>query len=292
MRPRTIEEMRRSLNGFATEAGVQRGLDLKPRKTDVFISPFAKCGTTWMQQIVHGLRSGGSMEFDEITEAVPWLELAHDMGVDPDAPQAAEPRAFKSHLSWDAIPKGGRYIVVYRDPIDAMVSFYRFFDGWFFEAGSISLPVFAEYYLGREDGQNYWDHARSWWRQRDRADVLSFCYEDMRRDLAGVVDRVADFIDPGIDRATREIATAQASFAFMKQHDTKFDDHLIRRTRDAACGLPPGGESSKVSQGEAGQGALLVTPEIREAFAARWTETMTAEFGLASYDDLRRALST
>jgi len=231
------------------------------------------------------------MDFDEITEAVPWLELAHDMGVDPDAPQSAHPRAFKSHLSWDRIHKGGRYIVVYRDPIDAMVSLYRFFDGWFFETGSIALPAFAAYYLGRAEGHNYWDHTRSWWRQRDRSDVLMFCFEHMKRDLAAVVDRVADFIDPDIDRPTREIATAQASFDFMKRHGAQFDDHLIRRTRDAACGLPPGGDSSKVRQGEAGQGALLVAPEIREAFAARWNRTMAAEFGFSSYDDLMRVLT-
>ncbi len=291
MRPRTIPEMRRSLSGFATEAGVRLGLGYRPAGTDVFISPFAKCGTTWMQQIVHGLRSRGSMEFGEITEVVPWLELAHDMGMRADADQVAHPRAFKSHLCWEEIPKGGRYIVVFRDPVDAMVSLYRFFDGWFFEAGSVPLADFAAYYLAREGTASYWGHARSWWRQRDRSDVLLFSYEHMKADLAGVVDRVAGFMDGTYDRETREIARAQAEFGFMKRHGAKFDDHLVRRSRDAACGLPEGGESSKVSRGEAGLGAPLVSPEIRAAFAARWTGTMAEEFGLASYADLVRALA-
>jgi len=34
-----------------------------------------KCGTTWMQQIVHGLRTRGSMDFNEITRVVPFLYL-------------------------------------------------------------------------------------------------------------------------------------------------------------------------------------------------------------------------
>jgi hypothetical protein len=33
----------------------------RPRPSDVIISPFAKCGTTWLQQIVHSLRTGGDM---------------------------------------------------------------------------------------------------------------------------------------------------------------------------------------------------------------------------------------
>jgi hypothetical protein len=292
MRPTTIDEMRRGLQGFATDDGVRRGLSYMPAATDIFISPYAKCGTTWMQQIVHGLRSGGSMEFDEITEVVPWLELAHDMGMDVDAPQVAHPRAFKSHLSWDLIPKGGRYIVVFRDPVDAMISLYRFFDGWHFEAGAIPISDFAEYYLRRDDDQNYWGHARSWWRQRQRSDVLLFSFEQMKRDPAGVIDQVADFLDGPVDRETRDLATTQASFEFMKRHGDQFDDHLVRQTRDAACGLPPGGVASKVDHGEIGRGAPLVTPAIREKFAAKWRETMTADFDLASYSDLARELST
>src|SRR3954451_2025448 len=83
----------------------QYGVSYQAQPTDLFISPFAKCGTTWLQQIVHGLRTGGAMDFSEITEVVPWLEMAFDLGLDLDAPQPA-PRAFKSHLTWDDIPKG------------------------------------------------------------------------------------------------------------------------------------------------------------------------------------------
>jgi hypothetical protein len=278
------------LQRFATPEGGGRGLAYKPGPTEIFIAPYAKCGTTWMQQIVHGLRTGGSMDFREITEVIPFLEIAHDMGVNVAAPQVAAPRAIKCHLSWDDVPKGGRYIVVFRDPVDAMVSMYRFFDGWFFESGSISLPQFAEFYLGRDPRSNYWGHAASWWRQRGRDDVLAFAFEEMKRDLPGVVDRVADFMGGAIPPQTRAIASAQAGFDFMKRHERQFDDHLVRETRDAACGLPPGGTSSKVNQGEAGGGVAVVTQDIRDRFAERWRQTMAAEFGLDSYPDLVRAL--
>lgn len=278
--------MRRNLALLASPAGMRRALAFRPDPSDIFISPYAKCGTTWMQQIVHGLRSGGAMDFDEISQVVPWLELAHDMGIDPEAPQVASPRAFKSHLSWHDIPKGARYIVVFREPVAAMLSLYRFFEGWQFEPGSICREAFATYYLAR-DRHDYWTHAASWWGQRENAAVLLLSYEGMRRDLPGTVARVADFI--GIsDPHARAVALAQAELTFMKRHERQFDDHLLREARDAACGLPPGGRASKVSEGS--HLSTEVDPAVHARFAQRWHKEMGARFGLADYAAMELAL--
>jgi len=283
-RATTLDEMKAISARFATDTGWARGLAYRPDPTDVFISPYAKCGTTWVQQIVHGLRSGGDMSFNEITAAVPWIEMAHDMGIDIPGDQP-RPRAFKSHLSWHDIPKGGRYIVVMRDPLDAMRSLYRFFEGWYFEPGSIPFDTFAEYYLDRDTSDDYWTHAMSWWDVRNRDEVLILAYERMRGDLAGTVTRVARFI--GVtDPAAITIATRQATFDFMKAHQRQFDDHLIRESRDAACGLPPDGKASKVHTGTVSGEAHLLSEAMRGRFAARWKATMGARFGLRDYTAL------
>ncbi len=288
-RPTSIAGMKQRMQAFGTDEGHARGLAYRPHPTDIFISPYAKCGTTWMQQIVHGLRTGGDMDFGEITEVVPWIELAHDLALDIHAPQKARPHAFKSHLAWDEIPKGGRYIVVMRDPVDAFLSYYRFLEGWHFEPGSISLEAFVDYALDGSDGCTYWEHAQSWWGQRRNPDVLLLAYEDMKADLPDIVQRVADFIG-GYPPERVALATRQAGFDFMKAHAHQFDDNYLRRILDPLCGLPPDGQSTKVSTGLAGQGRAVLSPVIRARLDDAWALTLGKAFGLADYAALRREL--
>ena len=124
-----------------------------------------------------------------------------DLGIDPDAPQAAEPRAFKSHLSWHDVPKGGRYISMVRDPGDVLVSMYHFHEGWRFEAGDHhpgeTTPGTSSW---RRSGiRGYWKHVASWWPQRGREDVLMLSFEAALADVPGTVRRIARFIGCPLD---------------------------------------------------------------------------------------------
>src|SRR5947208_9968598 len=118
-RATTLAELQAKMDRLVSEAGFAAGLGFVARPSDVIIAPFAKCGTTWLQQMVHSLRTGGDLDFDDVSRVVPWIETAQDLGLDLAAEQRGEPRAFKSHLAWDLVPKGARYIVAVRDPRDA-----------------------------------------------------------------------------------------------------------------------------------------------------------------------------
>lgn len=273
---------------FFTEEGYANGLAFLPRPSDVLIATYPKCGTTWMQQILHGLKTRGDMSFDEITLAVPWLEAAADMNIDPQSEQAGEPRCYKTHLSWSQIPKGGRYIHIARNPRDALVSAYHFLAGWFFEAGAIDLDTYThESFLDGRRGEDYWSFLMSWWERRDNPDVLFLFFEDMKQDLAGSIDQVARFIDCPLDDELRELVLRQSSHAFMKAHEHQFDDHPLRQLRDAACGLPPDGASTKVNKGAIGAGTSALSATAIAALDARWQQTIGAETGLQSYCELR-----
>lgn len=287
-RPTSVKEMHERFENFATPEGWQHGLNYKPDPTDVFIVTPPKCGTTWMQQIVHGLRTCGSMDFDEITRVVPWINMAFDTGIDIYAPQVARPHAFKTHTKLDEVPKGGKYIVIVREPCDTLVSDYHFMEGMFFEKGTISLEEFArEEFIPSHDIHK---HILAFWDRRNDEDVLPLCYENMKADLSRTIERVAAFIDIPLDDELREIVPKQSDIKFMREHKEQFEDHIIRKARGEAMRLPLDGRLNKVRTGQVGESKERVPDEIRNELEAVWQEVVMPKTGLHSYEELRKEL--
>lgn len=275
-----------------TRDGIMQGLAFRPRPTDVIITPFGKCGTTWLQQIFHTLRTRGDTDYDDISAVVPWLETAADLGIDLDAPQKAAPRGFKSHLSWDMVPKGARYIVAIRDPRDALVSMYRFMEGWFIEPGAIPIDAFArESYLREGEGRDYWAHLASWWRVRHDPAVLMLSYEGMNRDPASTIRRVAAHAGIALDDELLALTLAHSSLDYMLAHKHQFDDRLMRGLSERNCGLPPGSDSAKVRLGKVGSHRSELSAALIAELDAVWQRTITAQFGYPDYPALEAALA-
>eukprot|EP00954_Amorphochlora_amoebiformis_P022429 1353270-Amorphochlora_amoeboformis.AAC.2 len=99
-------------------SSVHTGRNFDVRESDLFIATYAysnthtvftrpfvsifhfrKCGTTWTQQIVHQLRSGGHMAFEEISQVVPWDILATDVGIDINGEQLFHPRSTNKYVN-------------------------------------------------------------------------------------------------------------------------------------------------------------------------------------------------
>ena len=291
-RATTIEEMEIILGNYFDESKTPLGLAFEPHPSDIIISPYAKCGTTWLQQITHGLRTRGSMEFDEINAVIPWIETAYDTGWDLDAPQVAKPRVYKSHTSWDDTPKGSRYICTFRHYHDAIVSFYRFFEGWFFEPGTISLETLTRWRWPRDevDSQGYWYHLSSWWEQRHNKDVLLLCYEDMKADLPSTVQNIARFIGITLDDALLDIVVRQSSRDFMLAHGHQFDERHMQEIGGKRAGLPPAIDSKKVTPGTSNEARHQLSPALKKELDDIWREQIQPRFGFEYYDELRQAL--
>lgn len=291
-RATTLEELETIDGKFWDEAAYERGLEFKPQPSDIIISPYAKSGTTLLQQIAHGLRTRGSMEFDEITIVTPWIEIAYDVGWDLEAPQVAEPRVYKSHLSWHDIPKGGRYICSFRHYHTAIVSFYRFFEGWYFEPGTISLETLIHWRWPRDevDSKGYWYHLSSWLEQRDNTDVLLLCYEDMTADLPGTVQKIADFMEITLDDELLDIVVRQSSREFMLAHSHKYDSHHIVEIGGKRAGLPPAIDTNKVTPGTPNNPRYQLSTEIKQELDEIWREQIQPKFGFKNYEELRQSL--
>lgn len=253
------------------------------------------------------------MNFAEVSEVVPWIELAHDLGQDLEADQlGAPPRLYKTHAWKPDIPKGGRYIVCFRNPEDMVFSFFRFFDGWFiYPKGGVSFESFGhDFFLrrGRPESpmQNasYFHHLVSWLGEvkekkegneagnEDEKEVLLVAFEDLKEDLEGQVRRIATFlgyVPGGSDYEERvKVATAHSTLAFMQEHKEKFDEHLTKDARNEVMGLPreAGRENSKVKQGEVGAAGAVMTPGLQRAMRSKWVEVVTPTLGFADYGEL------
>ncbi|MGH7962447.1 MAG: sulfotransferase domain-containing protein, partial [Candidatus Binatia bacterium] len=113
------------------------------------------------------------------------------------------------------------------------------------------------------------------------------CYEDMTQDLPETVRRIAQFIGCTLDDELLNLIVRQASVEFMHAHQRQFDDHLIQEARNAACGLPPGGESSKVRKGNVGEHVHELPPEIIDELGRIWRNEVAARISFPSYAALR-----
>jgi Sulfotransferase domain len=292
-RARSMEEfraMQRLL--FEVASGAREAAEpFVPSPTDIIISPYGKCGTTMLQQMFHTLRTRGDTDFDDISRVVPWIEMSPVLGIDLNAPQRAEPRGFKSHLSYKSVPKGARYVVSLRDPKDAFVSMYRFMEGWFLEPGAVPIEDFFEGWIkGRgPEGEGIWDHLLRWWAVRERPDVLLLSYRHVLRDPAGHIRRLANFAGIPIDEELLELTLDHSSRAYMLAHKDRFDDAMMRRLSEELGGLPAGSDSAKVRAGHPSH-----SDELPVALAERmdeiWSERITPELGFKSFSELEEAL--
>jgi len=290
-RPNSYDEFSALMGDMLNPKGVAKGLAFQPRPTDVIISPYGKCGTTWLQQMIHTLRTRGDLDHDDISAVVPWIETSHDLRYDLDAPQRGAPRAYKSHLSWHAVPKGARYVVSFRDPKDAALSMFRFMEGWFFEPGAIEPDEFVERnYLAQAEERDYWTHLSSWWEQRDRDDVLLLSYENMVADPEAAIRTVADFVGIALDDELLALTRERTSLAFMLAHKHLFDDRGMREHSEKKLGLPAGSDSSKVREGKVGASHSELSDSVQSLFDEVWSERIASKHGLSSYAELASLL--
>lgn len=289
-RARSLEELGPLLERVFTPPENFAAVPLAPRSSDVMISPYGKSGTTMMQQMLHQLRTGGDMDFDDISRVVPWIETAPVLGVDINADQRTEPRGFKSHCHYGAAPPGMRYVIPLRAAGPVFLSSYHFFEGWFLEPGAVSM---AEYYgfwarLRGPVDADYWDHLLSWWHRRDDPDTLLLSYDHVVANKRLVIAKFAAFCGISCDQALLDLVEERTSRAWMLTHKDRFDDSMLRKVSEERGGLPPGSDSAKIRASDAPRKSL--PPEIAEQLDAEWQKRVTPVTGHADFAALEADL--
>jgi hypothetical protein len=237
---------------------------------DVFVVTYPKCGTTWMEQVVHLLLHDGEQGEKLLTDQNPWVEAIPSRPAGFQAFLAAmqEPRVFTSHLPYQLMPAVdsplARFVYVARNPKDTAVSYYYHdrskmgYDGrWdehlqLFMAGNV---LFGDFY----------DQILDWWEASKTADNIFFTtYEAMKADLAQVATELAEFL--GVTPEPELIASVvdQSSFKAMSTNP-QTDFHWIPSKE---------GEESHFRKGVVGDWRNHFTPAQNEQFEAIFAEKM------------------
>lgn len=210
--------------------------NFRPRPDDVLITTAPKAGTTWMQNILHQLRSGGDPDFQHIDDVVPWLELprtalSHEQVLEHYA-RMSSPRLFKTHCTSEQTPglDTVRIILSSRDPRDCMVSFYHHVmnmtDDARLRSGFDGLSSFDDVFELWMSFGAWFRNINSWWPHAGDRNVLWLRYEDMKQDIDASLERICRFLGwtPGEDALVR--VREYISFQWMKANAGKFATHF------------------------------------------------------------------
>lgn len=265
--------------------------DFPFRDGDIVIATWAKAGTTWMQQILGQLIFEGA-EGIPVMETAPWLDL-RVLPFDEimQGLEAQQHRRFiKTHLPIDALvfsPKA-KYLYIARDGRDTVWSLYNHHQCYtdaFYEMvndtpgrvgpaiGPIDCGV-VEYFnqwLDR-DGYPYWEffsHTKGWWDARHLPNVMLVHFNELKRDMAGEIRRIAEFLEIGIDEAKWPAIVEHCTFDYMKSHAEELSPMLEVVFR--------GGGGSFVNKGTNGRWCDMLPQEDIDRYERIANEKLGAE---------------
>jgi aryl sulfotransferase len=215
------------------------------RDDDIVIGTWAKSGTTWMQQIVGLLVSGGTMT-DLAFGTSPWLDLrvmpAAEMHEQLEA--QTQRRYVKTHLPVDALvfsPKA-KYLYVGRDVRDVIWSMYNHHLNFTPQAyemfnntpGRVGPPLeppncdIVTYYHQFLDHDApwfwpFWSNVQSWWDIRHLSNVLLVHFNHLREDPKAEIARIAAFLGIEVPEEKWPDILHQSSLDFMKQQAARME---------------------------------------------------------------------
>ena len=195
---------------------------------DVWVVSYPKSGTTWVQQVVKLLRSGGKDDGRKITDVIPFVDMVNKDPIFHYQVNLSElpfPRAFKSHFTYDLMPCGPpntkpcKYIYIARNPKDVAVSLFHFLSANKVLPPDQNWSDFLSAFLTGGVGYGSWfDHVLGWWMHKDDPNVLFLKFEDMKTDLTTSIGTIAKFIGCTVSKERLEAIVQQSEFESMKSN--------------------------------------------------------------------------
>nr|XP_048311778.1 sulfotransferase 2A1-like [Myodes glareolus] len=110
-------------------------------------------------------------------------------------------------------------IYVIRNPRDVLVSGYFFFHKTNLVKNPESLMNYFEWFLkGNVLYGSWFEHTRAWLSMRERDNFLLLCYEDLKQDTRGTIEKICDFLGKKLETDELDLVLKHSSFQAMKEN--------------------------------------------------------------------------
>jgi len=244
------------------------------RPDDTIIVTYPKSGTTWMQEIVPLIMSGGdpaSVETLPNWDRVPWLEEHRACALNLE--ERPSPRMFATHYHYNMMPPSffevkPKVICLMRNPKDVFTSSFHYYGMTSFLVNPGSQTEFLRKFLdGKVMFGSWFDHVKGWLNAEDKERVMYISYEEMIMDLKDSVGRIAQFLEKSLDAEVTEKIADRCVFKNMKQNNMSNYSQVPRGFMDQT-------KSEFLRKGIAGDWKNQLTDAEAEYFDAVYKDKM------------------
>ncbi|XP_068161758.1 sulfotransferase 2B1-like [Antennarius striatus] len=208
------------------------------RPDDIIIATYPKSGTTWMQEIVPLVMSGGdpaSVETLPNWQRVPWLEV---QSAELILEQMPSPRMFATHYQYNMMPTSfsevkPKVIYVMRNPKDVFTSAFHYYGMASFTVPPGPQSDFLHKFLdGKVMFGSWFDHVKSWLNAEDKEHIMYISYEEMKMDLKDSVSRISQFLEKSLDTEVVGKIANRCLFKNMKKNSMSNYSSVPREIMD------------------------------------------------------------
>ena len=253
------------------------------RQDDVYVLGFPRTGTNWTQELVWLLQN--DCKFEEakavpLDRRFPFLEfnIHFDFAVKEcnqfttyftiqgDYLKALEempsPRLIKSHFHFCLLPddllEKSKVVICLRNPKDTVVSFYYHQKLMKISGYTGDFPAFFDLFMDNLIIYTpYFEYIKEMWQQRKHPNVCLLFFEDMKKDLASSVKKVARFLGKNVSEEMVEAVVDHLSFKQMRNNPA------VNKEERRKLGLLTG-EGSLLRKGEIGDWKNHFTDEMNK----------------------------